>query len=79
LLRNPMEALLFRHIAFALPSLPGIPGFDSLIPKTYAPWPVWRDSTTDKVKFTPLPKKQAVKLFHKARDFERQTRRPGRN
>jgi hypothetical protein len=39
---------------------------------------VWRDSTTEKVKFTPLPKKQATKWFHKARDFERQTRQPGK-
>ena len=45
---------------------------------TCAPWPVWRDSTTSKVKFMPLPKKQATKLFHKARQFERQTRRPGK-
>jgi hypothetical protein len=64
-----------RQLAYALPALPG---FDSLRPKTYAAWPVWRDSTTAKVKFSPLPKKKAVKFFHKARDFERQTRRPGK-
>ena len=69
---------MFRQLAFALPSIPGIPGFDSLTPKTYAPWPVWKDSTTAEVKFTPLPKKQAAKLFHKARRFERRTRLPGR-
>jgi hypothetical protein len=63
---------MFRQVAYALPSFPG---FDS--PKTYAAWPVWRDSTTSEVKFTPLPKKQATKLFHKARAFERQTRKPG--
>jgi hypothetical protein len=61
------------QLAYALPQLPG---FDS--PETYAAWPVWRDSTTQKVKFTPLPKKQAVKLYHKARRFERQTRNPGK-
>jgi hypothetical protein len=64
-----------RQLAYCLPSLPG---FDSLRPKTYAAWPVWRDSTTKKVRFSPLPKKQAVKQFHKARDFERQTRQPGK-
>ena len=64
---------MFRPLAHALPSFPG---FDS--PKTYAAWPVWRDSTTEDVKFTPLPKRQAAKLFHKARNFERQTRQPGR-
>ena len=46
--------------------------------RTYAAWPVWRDSTTKPVKFMPLPKKQAVKLYHKARAFERQTRRKGK-
>jgi hypothetical protein len=63
---------MLHQLAYALPSFPG---FDS--PKTYAAWPVWRDSTTSEVKFSPLPKKQAVKLFHKARAFERQTRKPG--
>jgi hypothetical protein len=42
------------------------------------PWPVWRDSTTAPVRFCPLSKKEAVKLFHKAREFERQTRLPGK-
>ena len=47
-------------------------------PKTYAAWPVWRDSTTKEVKFQPMPKRQAVKLWHDARRFERQTRQPGK-
>jgi hypothetical protein len=46
--------------------------------RTYAAWPVWRDSTTAKVKFMPLAKKAATKLYHKARAFERQTRQPGK-
>jgi len=46
-------------------------------PKTYATWPVWHDSTTREVKFQPMKKKEAVILWHKARDFERQTRQPG--
>jgi hypothetical protein len=62
-----------RSIAYALPALPGFAGL-----KTSAAWPVWRDSTIQEVKFQPMPKKQAVKLFHKARRFERQTRQPGR-
>src|SRR3954466_7739336 len=45
---------------------------------TRAPWPVWKDSTTKKVKFAPLAKREAVKIFHKARKFERQTRQPGK-
>ena len=39
-----------------------------------APWPVWRDSTRKEVRFQPLPKRQAVKLYHHARRLERQTR-----
>ena len=62
-----------RQLAYALPSLPGFAP-----PKTYAAWPVWRDSTTAEVQFASLPKKQAVKLFHKARRFERQTRQKGK-
>jgi Helix-turn-helix domain len=46
-------------------------------PKTYAAWPVWHDSTTREVKFQPMSKKAAAKVFHKARAFERQTRPPG--
>jgi hypothetical protein len=42
-----------------------------------APWPVWRDSTRGEVKFRPMPKREAVKLYHKARRFERETRTPG--
>src|SRR5271167_3560688 len=56
------------------------PLFAGLIPpapKTYAAWPVWHDSTTREVKFQPMKKKEAAKLWHKARDFERQTRQPG--
>jgi hypothetical protein len=40
-------------------------------------WPVWRDSTTRAVRFQPLPKREAIKRWHKLRRFERQTKRPG--
>jgi hypothetical protein len=43
--------------------------------KTYAPSPVWSESRTTPVKFQGLPKKKAVKLWHRARDFERKTLR----
>jgi hypothetical protein len=68
------RAGFIKPLAKFLPPLPGLP--DSL--KSYAPSPVWRDSTTDRVQFSPLPKKKAVKLYHKARKFERQTRQPGK-
>ena len=56
-------------------SLPAFPGFEG--PKTHAAWPVWSDSTTQDIRFQPIPKKKAVKLYHRARDFDRQTNRPG--
>lgn len=45
--------------------------------KTFAPWPVWAGSTTVPVKPVPMPKKAAVKLWHRVRGFDRQTRRAG--
>jgi alkylated DNA nucleotide flippase Atl1 len=42
-------------------------------------FPVWKGSVRAEVNFTPLPKKQAVKLYHRARAWERQTRQPGRH
>lgn len=39
-----------------------------------APHPVWAGSTRLPVKFAPLAKKLAVKIYHDARRFERQTR-----
>jgi hypothetical protein len=52
--------------------MPGV-GPESL--KSYAAWPVWSDSTTKEIKFQPVPKKAATRLWHRARDFDRQTRR----
>jgi hypothetical protein len=53
--------------------LPTLPGFSR--PETYAAWPVWSDSTRTEIKFQPMPKKAATRLWHRARDFDRQTRR----
>ena len=58
--------------------LPPLPGFTALA-RTYAPWPVWSDSTTSPIRFQPIPKKAAVRLWHRARDFDRGTRRPGQH
>jgi hypothetical protein len=46
--------------------------------KTRAPSPCWRDSTTKPVKWQHITPNQAKELYRKAEDFERQTRRPGR-
>ena len=58
--------------------LPPLPGFTAL-PRTYAPWPVWSGSTTTPICFAPMPKKAAVRLWHRARDFDRGTHQPGRH
>src|SRR3954468_5026396 len=76
--RSPFMQPLANVISSLLPGL-GLPApamAGTL--RTYAPWPVWRDSTTKTVKFMPLPKKKAVQIFHKARAFERQTRQKGK-
>jgi hypothetical protein len=57
--------------------LPSLPGFTA--PQTYAPWPVWSDSTTKPIRFAPMPKKAAVRLWHRARDFDHGTHQPGRH
>ena len=55
-------------------ALPGLIGL-----QTYSAWPVWSDSTTQRIRFQPLPKKAAVRLWHQARDFDRRTHRAGRH
>ena len=47
-----------------------LPSFTAL-PQTYAAWPVWSDSTTQTIRFQPMPKKAATRLWHRARDFDR--------
>jgi hypothetical protein len=69
-----MRTFKTMQLGYALPALPGFAG-----PKTYAAWPVWAESTTQEVKFQPMPKKSAVKLWHRARDFDRQTHEPGKH
>jgi AraC-like DNA-binding protein len=44
----------------------------------HATWPIRSNSTDEPIKFTRLSKKRAVRLYRNARDFERQTRQPGR-
>ncbi len=54
--------------AYALPGLAA----------SRAIWPVWANSARKPVRFAPMPKRQAVQLYHEARRFERQTRTYGR-
>ncbi len=74
---NQQRAGLMLPVANFMPALPGMTALAGSM-QTYAPSPVWRDSTTADVDFHPLPKKKAVKLYHRARDFERRTRQPGK-
>lgn len=62
------------HLPSVLPILPPISTFGL---KTFAPWPVWAGSTTVPVKPVPMTKKALVRLWHRARDFDRQTSKPG--
>ena len=68
---------LMLPLANFMPTLPGLAGLAGSL-RAYAPSPCWRDSTTQPVKWQRMPKKIAVKLWHRARDFERRTRRPGK-
>ena len=59
-------------------TLPALPGFTAL-GSTYAPWPVWSGSVANPVRFAAMPKKAAVRLWHRARDLDRSTHEPGRH
>jgi hypothetical protein len=62
---------MFKKAALT-PALPGIE-FGNI----RAPSPVWRNSTTSQVRFAPMTRKAAAKLWHEARRFERATRQRG--
>jgi hypothetical protein len=61
-------------MANLMPRLPGMTALSGSL-RSYAPSPVWSDSTTKTVKFQHMPKKAATKLWHRARDFDRKTKR----
>jgi DNA-binding transcriptional ArsR family regulator len=55
-----------------------LPGIGHLA-QTFAAGPVWRGSTTKDVKFTPIPKKKAIQLYHQATLWDRITRQKGKH
>jgi hypothetical protein len=65
---------LMPTLAQSMHPLP-FPAFAGTGWKTYAAWPVWSGSTTKEIRFQPISKKAATRLWHRARDFDRQTRR----
>src|SRR3954469_9113458 len=79
--RFPQRRLGSTEETTAMPvcSRPILPGLPALSEQTYAQFPVWAESTTKPVQFTPLPKKAAVQLWHRARDFDQQTHKPGKH
>jgi hypothetical protein len=46
---------------------------------SYAPWPVWSGSTTKDARFVPLPKKAAIRIYHKAAEWNRRGKLAGRH
>jgi hypothetical protein len=62
--------LLFPAVPLPIPALEA---------PTLAPWPVWSGSTAAPIRFQPMAKKAAVRLWHRARDFDRGTHQPGRH
>ena len=58
-------------------ALLALPGFSS--PQPCAPWPVWRNSVAGPVRFAPMSRKAAAKLWHAARRWDRDTRQPRRH
>jgi hypothetical protein len=66
---------MMAPLSHLLPALPGFPPS----PQTYAAWPVWSDSTTKPIRFAPMPKKAVVRLWHRARDFDRGSHQPGKH
>jgi hypothetical protein len=66
--------MLLPTIITVLPALPGFPS-----PQSRASWPVWRGSVAGPVRFMPVSRKQAARLWHAARRWDRDTRQPGRH
>ena len=57
----------------------GLPEFRLKAGQGACVFPVWRGSVRAEVRFTPLPKKAAARLWHRAREWDRTTRAPGRH
>ncbi len=46
---------------------------------SYAPWQVWSGSTTKDARFVPIPKKAAIRVYHKAVQWNRRGKLTGRH
>jgi hypothetical protein len=63
-----------EHISGCLPFIADIRNGTS-----YAPWRVWSESTTNKARFAPMPKKAATRIYHKAVEWNRSGKLAGRH
>jgi hypothetical protein len=61
-----------EHLSAALPFIA-----DWKNGTSYAPWPVWSGSTTKDARFVPIPKKVAIRLYHKALEWNRRGKLAG--
>jgi hypothetical protein len=63
-----------KHVSACLPFIADLRNGTS-----YAAWHVWSGSTTKEVKFVPLPRKVAVRMYHKAVRWNAQAKIAGRH
>jgi hypothetical protein len=61
-----------KHLSSCLPFIA-----DARDGKTYATWPVWSGSTTRQTRFVPMPKKTAMRIYHKAAKWNARSKRAG--
>jgi hypothetical protein len=61
-----------EHISAALPFIADLRNGTS-----YAAWPVWSGSTTKEARFAPMPKKAAIRIYHKAVEWNRREKLAG--
>ena len=63
-----------QHISGCLPFIAELRNGTS-----YAPWPVWSGSTTRDARFVAIPKRVAIRIYHKAVDWNRRGKFAGRH
>jgi len=63
-----------QHVSAALPFIADLKNGTS-----YAPWQVWSGSTTQPTRFVPIPKKAAIRIYHKALEWNRRGKVAGRH
>ncbi len=61
-----------QHVSAALPFIAEVRGETS-----YAAWPVWSGSTTKDTRYVPMPKKAAIRIYHKAVEWNRRDKLAG--